>query len=102
MGAIPWLFFGACCGVGGMTIWLAYNLFFKLKDFCIVCVSMYVANFALIPMMYGICKEDVGFEHFKTAFFGDVPQFVLYPFLIVDAVMGVAVVMLYLGGPSHT
>merc|ERR1719498_21849 len=52
---IPELFFLACCGVGCMTCWLAYNLFFVLRDFCVVCVSMYVANYALIPMMYGIC-----------------------------------------------
>lgn len=34
-----------------MTVWLASTLIFQLKDFCVVCVSMYVANFGLIPMM---------------------------------------------------
>jgi len=97
---LPWVFLGACCGVGAMTIWLAYNLFFKLKDFCVVCVSMYVANFALIPMMYGICQENKGFGDFAP-FFGHVPTTVLIPFLVMDAVMGVVVVALYLRGPTH-
>jgi vitamin-K-epoxide reductase (warfarin-sensitive) len=95
--ALPWAFFVACCGVGGMTIWLAYNLFFVLKDFCVVCVSMYVANFALIPMMYGICHIDPA----SMTDFGTVPPAILYPFLILDIIMGVAVVTLYLKGPSH-
>jgi len=95
--ALPWAFFLACCGVGAMTVWLAYNLFFKLKDFCVVCVSMYVANFALIPMMYGICHTDPA----QMLGFGAVPAPILYPFLIMDAIMGVAVVSLYFKGPSH-
>jgi len=99
--AIPWLFFGACCGVGGMTIWLAYNLFFKLKDFCIVCVSMYVANFALIPMMYGIAQQSADFSFFKAEFFGSVQPALLYPFLVLDAAMGVGVAALYFTGSSH-
>jgi len=96
---IPELFFLACCFVGCMTIWLAYNLFFVLKDFCVVCVSMYLANFALIPMMYGICQLNAGFDDFK--FFGEVPPLLLWPFLILDAIMGVAVLKLYLSGPAH-
>lgn len=80
-----------------MTIWLAYNLFFVLKDFCVVCVSMYVANFALIPMMYGICHTDPSL----MLGFGALPSAILYPFMILDGVMGVAVISLYLTGPSH-
>ena len=33
---IAWLFFAASCFVGVMTVWLAYNLFFVLRDFCVV------------------------------------------------------------------
>merc|ERR1719252_299180 len=88
---IAWLFFAASCFVGVMTVWLAYNLFFVLKDFCVVCVSMYVANFALIPMMYGMCMEAKGFEDY-VPFFGAVPGWLFMPFLALDAAMGVAVV----------
>merc|ERR1719181_80538 len=88
---LPELFFLACCFVGLMTIWLAYNLFFVLKDFCVVCVSMYVANFALIPMMYGICKTDSSL----MLGFGSVPPVILYPFLLLDAIMLVSVLTLY-------
>merc|ERR1719473_1590319 len=91
---LPQLFFLACCFVGCMTCWLAYNLAFVLKDFCVVCVSMYVANFALIPMMYGISEENAGFGDIK--FCGAVPLSVYIPFLILDAIMGVAVLRLYL------
>lgn len=96
---IPQLFFLACCFVGCMTVWLAYNLFFVLKDFCVVCVSMYVANFALIPMMYGMQKMDVGY--YDMVFWGGVPDVLLWPFLLLDAVMGVAVLKLYLSSPAH-
>merc|ERR1712232_505787 len=83
-----------------MGVWLAYNLCFVLADFCIVCVSMYVANFALIPMMYNICLEN------KTSmgdfdFFGAVPANVLRPFLVLDAIFGLAVLILYLRSPGH-
>lgn len=100
---LPLLFFFACCFVGCMTIWLAYNLFFVLKDFCVVCVSMYVANFALIPMMYGIQAQNAGFSDFasSTAFFGALPVSILIPFLILDGIMGVAVVKLYLSTSAH-
>ena len=43
--------------MGVMTLWLAYNLFFVLRDFCVVCVSMYVTNGAIIPMMHGLVKD---------------------------------------------
>merc|ERR1719335_324015 len=94
---IPQLVFLGCCFVGCMTCWLAYNLFFVLKDFCVVCVSMYVANFALIPMMYGICMSQKGFDDY-IPFFGAVPGLLFIPFLAMDAAMGVAVVGLYLRG----
>merc|ERR1712187_202202 len=94
--ALPCVFFGACCGVGCMTVWLAYNLFFVLKDFCVVCVSMYVANFALIPMMYGICKADSSL----MLGYGSVPPTLLYPFMILDFIMLVSVLTLYFFG-SH-
>jgi len=97
---LPWLFFAACCFVGLMTVWLAYNLFFVLRDFCVVCVSMYVANFALIPMMYGICQLDkthIGdFE-----FFGQVPRSLYLPFLCLDIAMLIGVLALYLSTPAH-
>jgi len=97
---LPWLFFAACGLVGCMTIWLAYNLFFVLKDFCVVCVSMYVANFALIPMMLKICQaQTTNFHDF--VFFGEVPSYILYPFLVLDGIMGIAVVGLYLSTPAH-
>jgi vitamin-K-epoxide reductase (warfarin-sensitive) len=93
---LPELFLLACLFVGGMTIWLAYNLFFVLQDFCIVCISQYVVNFALIPMMYNML-------HFKTYAldFGAVPKELLYPFLAMDAVMGIGVLALWLRGPAH-
>jgi len=97
---IPWAFLAACCFVGLMTVWLAYNLFFVLKDFCVVCVSMYVANFALIPMMHGICEAHAT-SMGDFAFFGEVPSVVLYPFLAIDAVMFIAVLVLYLTTPAH-
>merc|ERR1712151_895266 len=96
---IPWAFFAACGFVGLMTVWLAYNLFCKLKDFCVVCVSMYVANFALIPMMYHIAIKNWSYADYNP-FFGRVPNYVLYPFLALDAIMLVAVVGLYMSGPA--
>eukprot|EP00931_Biecheleriopsis_adriatica_P106078 TRINITY_DN80593_c0_g1_i1.p1 TRINITY_DN80593_c0_g1~~TRINITY_DN80593_c0_g1_i1.p1 ORF type:complete len:269 (+),score=55.27 TRINITY_DN80593_c0_g1_i1:37-843(+) len=96
---LPWLFFLACCGVGAMTVWLAYNLVFVLADLCIVCVSMYVANFGLIPMMHGLALQ--GSSVGEASFFGDVPSWFLYPFGALDAIMGVAVLALYLSGPAH-
>lgn len=92
--ALPWGFFVACCGVGCMTCWLAYNLFFVLKDFCVVCVSMYVANFALIPMMHGIANIDSS----SMLGFGAVPPVILYPFMILDGIMFVSVLALYFFG----
>merc|ERR1711879_900825 len=91
---LPCVFFAACCGVGCMTVWLAYNLFFVLKDFCVVCVSMYVANFALIPMMYGICKTDSSL----MLGYGNVPPAILYPFMILDFIMLASVLTLYFFG----
>lgn len=93
---LPQLFFLACIFVGGMTIWLAYNLFFVLKDFCVVCVSQYVVNFALIPMMYHMLDGSYGLFDF-----GVVPAELLYPFLAMDAVMGTGVLALWLSGPAH-
>ncbi|CAJ1424676.1 unnamed protein product [Effrenium voratum] len=69
---LPELFFLACCGVGLMTVWLAYNLAFVLQDFCVVCVSMYVANFGLIPMMHGLALQ--GSQVGQESFFGEVPR----------------------------
>mmetsp|Transcript_142669 Transcript_142669/g.248781 ORF Transcript_142669/g.248781 Transcript_142669/m.248781 type:complete len:287 (-) Transcript_142669:205-1065(-) len=104
---IAWVFFGACCGVGAMTIWLAYNLFFVLKDFCVVCVSMYVANFFLIPMMFRLAmtnivdvSADEGFLKIFTMenFFGDMPIALLGSLgalLALDALMGCAAIFLY-------
>jgi len=89
---LPQLFLLACTFVGGMTIWLAYNLFFVLKDFCVVCVSQYVVNFALIPTVYHMLHASYD----SILDFGAVPKKLLYPFLAMDAVMGVAVLLLWL------
>mmetsp|Transcript_23401 Transcript_23401/g.42257 ORF Transcript_23401/g.42257 Transcript_23401/m.42257 type:complete len:270 (+) Transcript_23401:45-854(+) len=94
---LPELFFLACCGVGLMTCWLAFNLIFQLKDFCLVCVSMYVANFGLIPMMHSLAQE--GSTVGEASFFGDVPSWFLVPFGALDFFMLVAVLVLYLKGP---
>jgi len=95
--ALPWAFFVACCGVCCMTVWLAYKLFFVLQDFCVVCVSMYVVIGCCAPMMHHACRLD---SHLMQGF-GVVPHAVLYPFLLLDALMLVAVLALYcLGGSS--
>lgn len=91
---LPWCFFLACCGVGCMCIWLGYKLFFVLQDFCVVCVSMYITNFSLIPVMYGICHSGSG----SMRGFGEVPGILLYPFLALDAIMFAAVLGLYFMG----
>ncbi|CAE7605680.1 Vkorc1l1 [Symbiodinium natans] len=93
---LPELFFLACCGVGLMTVWLAYNLAFVLQDFCVVCVSMYVANFGLIPMMHGLALQGASVG--EGAFFGEVPRWFLYSFGALDAVMGLAVLAIYFRG----
>eukprot|EP00747_Dinoflagellata_sp_TGD_P180716 gnl/TRDRNA2_/TRDRNA2_33642_c0_seq1.p1 gnl/TRDRNA2_/TRDRNA2_33642_c0~~gnl/TRDRNA2_/TRDRNA2_33642_c0_seq1.p1 ORF type:complete len:303 (+),score=52.03 gnl/TRDRNA2_/TRDRNA2_33642_c0_seq1:61-909(+) len=99
-GLINMLAFAACCFVGLMTIWLAYNLFIVLQDFCVVCVSMYVANFALIPLLYTMMKENVTAA--DLSWFGTVPFPLLVPFCALCAGMGVAVVGLYFfGGTAH-
>jgi vitamin-K-epoxide reductase (warfarin-sensitive) len=95
---ISWLFFAACCFVGVMTVWLAYNLFFVLQDFCVVCVSMYVANFAVIPILYSLASTPVSPNPLE--FFGEIPLPVLVPFLVLDAGMGLAVLRLWLSGPE--
>lgn len=108
---IAWAFFGACCGVGAMTIWLAYNLFFVLKDFCVVCVSMYVANFFLIPIMFRFATESNLMEVSKTEgfveiftlgnFFGEKIGGDMYllgslgALLALDALMGCTAIFLY-------
>lgn len=93
------LFFYACCLVGVMSVWLGYQLFVVLGDFCIVCVSMYVINFASIPMTRGVCDlEKSGRGAGDDAFFGQCPQTLLMPFLLLDATMALAVLWLYCSG----
>jgi len=92
--ALPWAFFVACCGVCLMVIWLAYKLIFVLKDFCVVCVSMYVVIYGCAPMMYHACHLD---SHLMQGF-GVVPHALLYPFLLLDALMLLAVLVLYCRG----
>jgi vitamin-K-epoxide reductase (warfarin-sensitive) len=107
---MSYLFFGACCFVGIMTIWLAYNLFFVLKDFCVVCVSMYVANFAVIKTMWSISqmhRDTLGQfgsldPNDTRAFFGDADYKLIGPIFIIDAIMFVAVVALYFFGEHET
>jgi len=93
---IPELFYLACCFVGVMTLWLAYNLFFVLRDFCVVCVSMYVTNGAIIPMMHGLVQNGTG-----ENFFGGAPLELVLPFLAMDLIMGAAVLKLFMSGPAH-
>jgi len=88
---LPWAFFVACCGVGCMAVWLAYKLFFVLQDFCVVCVSMYVVIFALVPVMHRVCMTDSSLMRG----FGAVPTHILYPFLLIDGCMLFAVLGLY-------
>merc|ERR1712100_41727 len=95
---LPQLFFLACCFVGVMTVWLAYNLFFVLRDFCVVCVSMYVANFAVIPITYALASNPS--SPTSSDFFGEIPLPLLVPFLVLDAGMGLAVLRLWLSGPE--
>lgn len=95
--ALPWCFFVACCGVACMALWLAYKLFFVLQDFCVVCVSMYVVIGALVPVMHGICKADSN----SMRSFGSVPAPILYPFLLLDAGMLIAVLGLYFFGTHN-
>merc|ERR1711937_700371 len=95
---IAWLFFAASCFVGVMTVWLAYNLFFVLRDFCVVCVSMYVANFAVIPITYALASNPS--SPTSSDFFGEIPLPLLVPFLVLDAGMGLAVLRLWLSGPE--
>mmetsp|Transcript_29200 Transcript_29200/g.44117 ORF Transcript_29200/g.44117 Transcript_29200/m.44117 type:complete len:270 (+) Transcript_29200:113-922(+) len=100
---LPWLFFAACVFVAIMTAWLASNLIFVLKDFCVVCVSMYVANFAIVPMMYNIAKQNLtSYDDYSGNFFGEVPKSLWHPFLALDIFMGVAVLTLYMKGPSQS
>jgi len=94
--ALPWAFFVACCGTALMAVWLAYKLFFVLGDFCIVCVSMYVTIGSLVPVLHGICYLPSS----TMRGFGAVPAAILYPFLLVDGVMFVAVLWLWLSGGS--
>lgn len=92
--ALPWCFFVACCGVACMAVWLGYKLFFVLQDICVVCISMYVVIYTLVPVMHNVCHthSDV------MRGFGAVPNVILYPFMLLDAVMLVAVLGLYLFG----
>merc|ERR1719440_1553838 len=84
--------------VGVMTVWLAYNLFFVLRDFCVVCVSMYVANFAVIPIMFALASTPI--SPTPSNFFGEIQLPLLVPFLVLDAGMGLAVLRLWLTGPD--
>lgn len=93
---LPWAFFVACCGVCCMTVWLAYKLFFVLKDFCVVCVSMYVVIAGCAPTMHYACRLDSNLMRG----FGVVPPAVLYPFLLLDALMFIAVLALYCRGDT--
>jgi vitamin-K-epoxide reductase (warfarin-sensitive) len=106
---MAYLFLGACCVVGIMTIWLAYNLFFVLKDFCVVCVSMYVANFAVIQIMNAISQEHrTSLEQFlplsisgESPFFGSAPFWYVAVMFVLDAVMFVAMIGLFLFGTHN-
>jgi len=100
---LPWIFFGACCFVCVMTVWLAYNLFFVLKDFCVVCVSMYAANFWITKIVWDIClQEKVTLSDWSnpatgtdTSFFGSANYMFIAPIFVIDAIMFVAMAYVY-------
>ncbi len=35
-----------------LTIYLLYSLYFKLKDFCLVCTAIYIVNFLILIFSY--------------------------------------------------
>lgn len=45
---VAWLALFAAIG----SIYLAYMLYVKLKDFCLVCTAIYLVNFALAILLY--------------------------------------------------
>ena len=53
---LPFLGFATTVFVCAFSCWLGYTLFFVLNDFCVVCVSTYVCNFACLPVMYAILR----------------------------------------------
>lgn len=44
------LLFFAAAGICLVSVFLAYLLFFKIKSFCILCVSMYTINFIILVL----------------------------------------------------
>jgi uncharacterized membrane protein len=97
--ALPYCFFIACCGVAFMAVWLATKLFCVLKDVCVVCVSMYVVIGMCVPTMKTICESNSS----TMRGFGATPALLLYPLLLIDGAMLVAVLLLYfLGQPTKS
>lgn len=45
---LPWLTGAAVLG----SCYFAYNLYFKLKDFCVVCTSVYIVNILLFLVQF--------------------------------------------------
>ena len=54
---MPYLGFVATVVVSIFTAWIAFTLFAILRDFCIVCVSMYAVNFLLVPVMGAVMSQ---------------------------------------------
>lgn len=48
---LQYVFYLAVLGVLG-SIYLAYNLYFKIKTFCLVCSSIYLVNILLLIFSY--------------------------------------------------
>jgi len=101
------LAFAISAAVGLMPFYLGYQLFFVLKDFCIVCVSQYIAIFALVPLSYNIFVANAAtMDWFPCEAVGPLSaSAVTCCFLAlgaVDAIIAAADIVVWLGSPAHS